>query len=144
MKAQEFLSQVDDAAVVAAIEQAETNTSGQIRVFVTHHEVTNAFIAAQRHFLRLGMDKTRARNGVLIFVAPKSHAFAIIGDQAVHEKCGDEFWKRVAGEMTGHFKQSAWTAAIVHGVATAGAVLAEHFPREADGVNELPDKVERD
>jgi len=144
MNPRTFLSRIDDGAVVAAIVRAEKKTSGQIRVFVSHHKVVNAVSAAQRHFLRLGMDRTRGHNAVLIFVAPKSRQFAIIGDQAVHERCGEEFWKRVAGEMTEYFRQSQWTRAIVHGVATAGSVLAEHFPSEPGGGNELPDRVEHD
>ena len=31
------------------------------------------------------------------FIAPKSQTFAICGDTAVHAKCGEEFWKVVAG-----------------------------------------------
>jgi uncharacterized membrane protein len=144
MKLQDFFSGIDEKAIVAAIGEAEKRTSGQIRVFVSHHKVQDAVAAAQKHFLRLGMDQTRHRNAVLLFVAPRSHQFAIIGDQGVHEKCGEEFWTRVAGEMSGRFKESRWTEAIVHGVNAAGAALAEHFPKDGNGGNELADGVEKD
>jgi uncharacterized membrane protein len=39
------------------------------------------------------MQKTRDRNAVLIFVAPRAHKYAVVGDVGVHEKCGEEFWK---------------------------------------------------
>lgn len=144
MKLRDFFSAIDDDAIVAAIGQAEQKTSGQIRVFVSHHKVADPVPAAQKHFTRLGMERTRHRNGVLIFVAPKSHTFAIIGDRAVHEKCGNEFWTRVAADMRDYFKMGQWTQAVTHGIAKAGELLAEHFPREAGGGNELPDGVERD
>ena len=35
------------------------------------------------------MHKTRERNAVLIFVAPRAHKFAVVGDKAIHEKCGE-------------------------------------------------------
>ncbi len=131
-------------AIVAAIGEAEKKTSGEIRVFVSHHKVPDAVTAAGKQFMRLNMEKTTDRNAVLIFVAPRSRNFAIIGDKGVHEKCGDGFWAGVASEMTGYFKQRQWTAALTHGVAKAGALLAEHFPPGAEKKNQLPDGVERD
>ena len=59
----------------------------------------------QREFVRLGMADSPQHNGVLIFVAPRSHKFAVIGDKAVHEKCGDEFWQKLAEAMGGYFPQ---------------------------------------
>ena len=144
MKPGDFLTQLDDAAVVLAIQQAETKTSGEIRVFVSHRAVADPVAAAQKHFHKLRMNRTRDRNGVLIFVAPRSQKFAIFGDLGVHEKCGNVFWSQVALEMTERFKKSEWTSAVTHAIGKAGELLAEHFPRRPDDVNELPDKVERD
>ena len=75
------------------------------------------------------MTKSPERNGVLIFVAPRSHKFAVIGDAGVHAKCGDEFWQKLAEAMTGYFRKSEFTEGIIHGVKKAGELLAEHFPR---------------
>ncbi len=75
------------------------------------------------------MNQSPERNGVLIFVAPRSHKFAIIGDEGVHAKCGDEFWRKLADVMTGYFRKSEFTPGIIHGVQKAGELLAEHFPR---------------
>jgi uncharacterized membrane protein len=128
MKPRHFLSKIDDQAIHAAIRQSEKSTTGQIRVLVSHHQVTDPVAVAQKHFIHLGLNHTPHRNAVLIFVAPRSHKFAIIGDTAVHEKCGDEFWTRVAAEMVEYFKQEQWTTALTHGITKAGELLAEHFP----------------
>src|SRR5207244_3273118 len=87
---------VDDARVVAAIVAAEQRTSGEIRVLVSRQKVDEPIAAAQKHFERLGMTNTAARNGVLIFISPAAKTFAVIGDKGVHEKCGDAFWSAVA------------------------------------------------
>ena len=79
--------------------------------------------------MRLGMNQSPERNGVLIFVAPRAHKFAVIGDEAVHAKCGDEFWRKLADAMSGYFRKSEFTPGIIHGVQKAGDLLAEHFPR---------------
>ena len=114
----------------AAIRDAEQKTSGQIRVSISPNHVDEPVVAAQVEFMRLGMNQSPERNGVLIFVAPRSHKFAVIGDEGVHAKCGDEFWRKLADAMTGYFRKSEFTPGIIHGVQKAGELLAEHFPRQ--------------
>jgi uncharacterized membrane protein len=144
MKPKHFLSQLQHDEIVAAIRAAELKTSGELRVFITRHEPADAVAAAQTQFAHLGMDKTREKNGVLIYVAPRAHKFAVIGDAGVHKLCGDEFWTRVAAEMSGHFKKGEFTLGLLHGVKKAGDLLAEHFPRRPDDKNELPDDIAED
>jgi len=88
------------------------------------------------------MTRTRQRNGVLIFLAPRSRNFAVIGDRGVHEKCGDPFWRELAAAMGVYFQREAFTEGLVHGIERAGLLLAEHFPRQPEDRNELPDRVE--
>ena len=144
MRARDFLNQLRHDDIVAAIGAAERRTSGEIRVFVTHKSVADPVPAAQKVFVRLGMQKTRERNGVLIFLAPLTHKFAVLGDAGVHEKCGDAFWQELAGAMTGHFRRSEFTEGILHGIRKAGELLARHFPPGPDDRNELPDSVAHD
>jgi uncharacterized membrane protein len=144
VKPNEFLNQLEGDRIVAAIREAERKTSGEIRVFVTHKKIENAVPAAQEAFTRLGMTKTRERNGVLIFIAPRARQFAVIGDEAVHRRCGEDFWRQLAKEMSSRFKIAHFTDGIVHVVQKAGALLAEHFPRRDDDRNELSDRVIQD
>jgi uncharacterized membrane protein len=133
---------IDHARVVAAIVTAEKKTSGELRVLLARHKAPDAVAAARRHFERLGMTHTKHRNGVLIFLAPRSRTFAVIGDTSVHEKCGDVFWRELAGAMSEYFKRGDFTAGLVHGIERAGALLAGHFPSAAGDRNELPDDIE--
>jgi uncharacterized membrane protein len=144
MREREFIHRLAHDKIVAAISAAEKTTSGQIRVFISRRIPIDAVAAAQKEFTRLGMDKTRDRNGVLIYVAPRVHKFAVIGDEGVHTRCGEGFWTEVAGEMSGFFKKEQFTQGIVHGIARAGELLSRHFPRGAGDVNQLPDEVEHD
>lgn len=135
---------VDHDRIVAAIVSAEQKTSGEVRVLVSRRTTDDAVADAQRHFERLGMTATKERNGVLFFLAPQSRAFAVIGDTAIHARCGDPFWRDVAEAMSTHFRRGDFTGGLVHGIARAGELLAEHFPRSPDDRNELPDKIEED
>ena len=125
-----FSKHLDHDGIVAAIRDTEHKTTGQIRVVVSPRHIETPVGAAQAEFRRLGMDKSPQRNGVLIFVAPRAHKFAVVGDDAVHAKCGDEFWRQLAEAMSGYFRQSEFTSGIIHGVKKAGELLAEHFPRK--------------
>lgn len=134
---------LDEQRVVAAIAAAEQRTSGEIRVLVARQPAADPVVAAQQHFERLGMTQTAARNGVLIFLAPASRTFAVIGDTGIHEKCGDAFWRELADAMTEHFKRGDFTEGLVLGIDRAAALLAAHFPRRPDDRNELPDAIEK-
>jgi uncharacterized membrane protein len=139
-----FINQLAHERIHAAIHGAEAKTSGEIRVMVSHRHAPDPVAAAQQAFLRLGMQGTKHRNGVLIFVAPRSRTFAVIGDEAVHAKCGNGFWQELAAAMTGYFKRGEFTDGLVHGVGRAGELLAAHFPRAPHDRNELPDDIVED
>ncbi len=144
MNARQFLKQLRHDDIVAAVRQAELKTSGEIRVFISHKKIEDPVAAGQAVFLHMGMTKTRHRNGVLIFVAPKARQFSVIGDEAVHQKCGDVFWQALTTEMSGYFKRSEFTQGILHGVQKAGELLAAHFPPLPGDKNELSDQVGHD
>lgn len=144
MHPRKFKEHLDDDRIVAAIRDAERKTSAEIRVFISRKRIEEPVAAAQAAFVALGMDKASARNGVLIFVAPRTHKFAVIGDEGIHAKCGDGFWQELAGSMTGYFRKSEFAEGIIHGVSKAGELLARYFPCQPDDRNELPDEIARD
>ena len=129
MHPKKFIKQLPHDTLIAAIRDAEKMTSGEIRVLISHKSVEDPVAAAQKEFVRLGMTKSPERNGVLIFVAPRSRKFAVIGDTGVHAKCGNAFWQELAKTMTEYFRKSEFNEGIIHGVKRAGELLAEHFPR---------------
>jgi uncharacterized membrane protein len=141
MKPHHFLKAIDHDKIVSAIAVAERRTSGQIRVYVSHRKRVNALEFANRRFLKLKMDRTPLRNAVIIFLAPRTHKFAVVGDVAVHAKCGDDFWRSVVAAMEPLLKRGDFTEAIVVGVTKVGDVLAEHFPRLSNNQNDLSDAV---
>jgi uncharacterized membrane protein len=142
MRTREFLSKLEHDRIIQAIHEAESKTSGEIRVLVQRGKLRgDPLVAAQRKFQRLGMHKTRERNAVLIFVAPRVHKFAIVGDQAIHEICGDELWQRVVEGMRTHFQNEKFSDALIEAVKEMGTMLERHFPKTSDDTNELPNDV---
>src|SRR5947208_6629368 len=142
MRTREFLSKLEHEPIVESIREAESKTSGEIRVGIQRGKLkTDPLLAAQKKFHRLDMHNTRDRNAVLIFVAPRVHQFAVVGDQAIHEKCCDQFWQRVATAMHHCFRQQKFTDGIGEAITVIGDALAQHFPKTSSDTNELPDNV---
>ena len=142
MRTKEFLSKLEHDRIVEVIRDAESKTSGQIRVYIQRGKLkVDPLIAAQKKFHQLGMHKMPERNAVLIFVAPRAHKFAVVGDQAIHEKCGEALWQRLVDSMRGHFRNEKFTDALVEAIEETGKALASHFPRRSTSSNQLPDDV---
>jgi uncharacterized membrane protein len=142
MRTKEFISQLDHDRIVGAIKEAEAKTSGQIRVHIQRGKLEgDPLIAAQEKFQKLGMRTTTQRNGILILVIPRARKFAVIGDQGVHQKCGDQFWQQLVEKMRLHFQNENFTDALVEAIQETGELLASHFPKSAAPQNELPDEI---
>lgn len=139
-----LFSQFDSDRIVAAISAAESKSSGEIRVHVTRRVPEDLEARALQRFHLLGMTKTAERNGVLLYIAPRARQFRILGDVAIHEKCGETFWKEVAAAMADAFSRGELTEGVVKGVERVGEVLARHFPRGAEDRNELPNAIDED
>ena len=144
MKTKEFVQRLNDDRISAAIAAAESKTSGEIRVFISEVAAHEPVSVAKNHFVRLGMDKTRQRNAVLLYFAPVSQTYALIGDHGVDHLCGASFWEETTAQMRPLLQAGNFTEAVIHAVARVGEVLAAHFPRASDDRDELPNQVERD
>jgi len=143
MHRRRFRQLVDAEAVRQAIEAAERQTSGEIRVSVSTFFWGSVRRAAERAFVRLGMTATADRNGVLFFVVPSRRRFVVLGDEGIHAKVGQELWARVATAVSAKFRDGDFTGGLVEGIEEAGRRLAEHFPYQGErDVNELPDDID--
>jgi len=143
MKKRKLLDLIDDNRIKAAIALAEQQTSGEICVSVSSFFWGNVRRVAGKAFNRLGMQTTRDRNGILFFIVPSRHAFAIIGDQGIHNKVGQEFWEKLVAAMAVDFKAGNFSEGLVRGITEAGRLLGVHFPYQGEkDVNELPDHID--
>lgn len=142
MKHQEFLSALDQPRIVSAIEIAEKQTSGEIRVHV-QPKVVGADIrtVAEKTFERLGMTKTAARNGVLLFIASEDRKFVILGDKGIDEKVPAGFWDEIIAKLTIRFQGGEFTDGIIEAISAAGEHLKKYFPRQTADVDELSNAI---
>lgn len=138
-----FLSRADKDAIAGAIAHAEKDTSGEIHAHVIgSFDGLEPLDVARAAFARLGLSKTRARNGVIVVVAHLDHRFAIWGDEGIHAKAGQELWDLAAAALEAGLKAGKPADGLAACVAEIGKALARHFPPGPDdNPNELPDDV---
>lgn len=132
--------------VAATIGEVEKTTSGEIRVNIHArrswrerglpiHEI------ARRHFYAMGMQATKNKTGVLIFLCVRDRAFHIVADEGIHKRIPQEYWDTVAQSMARHFTSQKFYDGICYAVREIGISLAREFPITEGDKNELSNDV---
>ena len=134
-------SKSQEQQIIAAIQTAESHTSGEIRVHIQREMPDGLMETAQRTFFKLGMQHTRQRNGILFFLVPSKRQFAILGDSGINAVVPDNFWNDVRDTMQEQFRQGRFTEGLCAGILQAGEKLHAFFPVETDNPNELNDTI---
>jgi uncharacterized membrane protein len=141
MIAAKFFSNTQKENIREAIREAETNTSGEIRVHIDNHCREDVMDRAAWWFGRLEMQKTEKRNGVLFYLAVKDRKFAILGDAGINAVTPDDFWDHIKERMLEDFGEGRFADGLCQGIRLAGEALKEHFPYQSDDINELSDEI---
>ena len=144
MKASKFFTQEQQAQILAAVKEAENETSGEIRVHIETFCREDVLDRAAWIFKKLGMHSTAERNGVLFYLAISDKKFAVIGDAGINSKVPVGFWDDVKELLQENFRSGRFTEGLSDGIILAGTHLKKHFPHRKDDVNELPDEISFD
>ncbi len=131
MKVKHFLSALEHKRIHHAIQSAESGTSGEIVVYISHRKVEDPLAAAKDEFQKLRFKPAAAENSLLIFLAPKSQKFAVVGGVALHAKVGQSWWHELTALLTRHFKEGRYTDGLIAAIEQAARALQTHFPASA-------------
>ena len=129
--------------LVEAINEAEKNTSGEVRVFVEGKcKYMDAVDRAREIFVSLQMDKTKDRNAVLLYIAVKDKQMAVFADEGIYQRLGKEYWNNQVNKIIAEFRNDNHTQGICTIVKDIGEALKAEFPYDKVGdKNELPDEI---
>jgi uncharacterized membrane protein len=119
-------------AIAAAIRDAEDGTTSRIAVRVVPDKTVDAFERAKHEFQRVGLHRHEGENAALILVAPKARSFAILGDRALHERVGNDFWNDLVKRSQPYFARGQLFEGILYAVDRIGEAVHEHFPDAAE------------
>lgn len=138
-----FFSPEDEQRVVLAIEKAEQNTSGEIKLHIQNKmRFDDPLDEAKYCFKALKLHTTKERNAVLFFFNPAEHKFAVYGDQGINKVVPEGFWDDMVQHMIAQFKQGQFVEAFEWGIAQCGEKLSSYFPHQGHhDKNELGNEV---
>lgn len=85
--------------------------------------------------------KTLGRTGILLYVSLKEHRADIVADEAIAAKVSPDVWGDAMAALIDHVRAGRPGEGMAEAVRQMGVVLAEHFPKGDDNVNELPDRL---
>ncbi len=96
---------------------------------------------AVRQFKVGAQARTTGHTGVLIYLSMREHRAEIVADQSIAAKVPAEVWGEAMGDMLALIRKGDVAEGLAIGIRDVGFVLAEHFPRGENDVNELPDRL---
>lgn len=142
-KSKPFFNAEESGIILKAIQQCETSTSGEIRVYIeAKNPLVSTLERAMEIFTDLQMHLTEERNAVLLYIAHKHKEVALVADEGIYKKVGQPFWDEEVKKMLDKFKNEKLAEGIEHCVRDVGQVLQETFPYNPDiDKNELPDEI---
>lgn len=141
-----YLSDDDFLAITKSITESEKSHSGEIRIsinsklnfFENYYDIKKLAI---REFKKLGMDTTRDKTGVLIYISLTNKQFYILADEGINQKVSQSYWDSLADNLKNEFIIGNYRFAIIETITNIGIKLAEFFPIKSDDTNELSNKV---
>lgn len=141
MNPDKFFDLRQKADIRTAIMEAELNTSGEIRVHVEDKLKGDVLDRAAYIFEKLGMHRTKERNGILFYLAVGSKKFAILGDAGINSRVPENFWDNIKNTMADNFQKGDFAEGLSTGIILTGEQLKKHYPHQVDDVNELSDEI---
>jgi uncharacterized membrane protein len=136
-----WLGEADEARVVQAIRDAERGSSGEVRVHLAERCDGDPVLRARDAFVQLGMMKTKADTGVLLFVAPDARKAAVYAGKGLYGADAPRFWQRVVDAVAVGGRGGDLAGGLVRALGLVGDLLRRVAPSADPAGNELPDEV---
>ncbi|MHA1134274.1 MAG: TPM domain-containing protein [Alphaproteobacteria bacterium] len=100
-----------------------------------------AHLRAVEQFLAQNLHTTKGRTGVLIYVSDAERYAEVIADDGIYKKVSPEIWDELIEDLTAQIGRGNRVEGFVAAIETCGAILAEHFPPQPLGEDELPNHL---
>lgn len=112
------------------------------RIFVQKREMADEVEeGAMTSFYIHGLNNTRDKTGILIYVSVYEKQVQILADTGINEKVDSGTWDAVVSELSRGIKEGNKADAICHAIKRCGELVTEKFPIKHDDTNELPNLI---
>ena len=114
-----------------------------VRMAVTPRALKEKYCrkTALEQFLARAIPTTKARTGLLIFVALEERYCEILVDTAIAARIDASRWHEIVAATAIRIGERKLGAALAGAVDACGDILSEHFPPRPGDRNELPDPL---
>ena len=97
--------------------------------------------AALAQFMAHGVHLTSGRTGVLLYISMAPRRIEVLADSGIHAKVAPDEWDKTVALIASEAGAGRLSDGLAAAIRTVGALLAEHFPKQADDRDELPNRV---
>jgi putative membrane protein len=112
------------------------------RLFITTAEIEEEVEeAALTSFYRRGLQNTRDRTGVLIFVSVFEHRARILADEGINARVDKGAWQSVVDRLSEGIRRGRQGEAICQAVRACGEMIRNAFPIKPGDSNELDNLI---
>lgn len=141
-----MFNKTERTAILTKIQYYEAQSNSVIHVHVRKKCQTDVLTEAKEYFLRNKLHHTIHSNAVLIFIAEKSHNFAILGDKNSHAHMQQSFWDDNSTLLSSFFKKGEFLPGMLAVIDNIGQALIQHFPKNSlnKSENNITDDVTED
>ncbi|MEE4314199.1 MAG: TPM domain-containing protein, partial [Desulfofustis sp.] len=99
--------------------------------------------SATMSFFTEQLYKTKAENGILLYISVLEQRVWVLGDRGINEKIDRQRWQEIVSLVTDGVKTGHQCEAICAAIVRIGEILEQEFPIEADDKNELHNLIVR-
>lgn len=85
--------------------------------------------------------RTAGRTGILLYLSLAERRAEIVADEAIHMRVDADAWGQAMADLIVPVRAGRVADGLIAAIGDIGTILAEHLPRAADDVNELPDRI---
>jgi len=136
-----LLNQEDIHKLEAKIAALEVMTSAEFKIIICKHAWMGLKRKAYRLFKKYGLDKTKAKNAVLLLVVEKDKELLIYGDTGIHQVSSTQHWPAVRDAILEEFKSNEYYTGLSTGIEMIATNLIEHFPADSTNIDEVSNAI---
>lgn len=137
-----ILSDEDKKFLVTLIKSTEESTSCEIKIHINDSCKGAALDKAIELIAKLGLDKTKNRTGIILYLSVKDKKFAIAGDVGIHQTLPNHSWHDLKDEAISFFKDEKYAEGLAHCLRKLSMIVTSTFPaNKIDNVNEISDDI---
>jgi len=115
------------------------------RIFITKAEINEEVEeAALTSFYRNGLNNTRDRTGILIFISVFERRAFVLADEGINAKVDTGVWQEIVGTVVQGIRQRRQAQGICRAVRRCGDLIRKAFPIKSGDTDELDNLIVKD